>query len=356
MFRKIFYIFSFLVCSFAFGQKDLCDKKKHIGLYDVSKCVVVKPKRKIPVNVSKTIVTKPRRKRIRLRRKRNKSSLISSNKLASIRKVTEMVGKIKLDKTIDKLPLALVDSKPVFEKCKGIDFVNQEKCFKQQMGRHIQKNFRYPEEAHQKGIQGRVLARFVIDEYGVVDEIEVAGPYKGQDLEKEAKRIIKKLPKFQAPGKMAGNVVKVKHSISIEFKIAGVEPTNVLKKNKQNVALVNVKNMTDVDQLPRFSACKNIAEAGQNKCFIGEMMKHVNANIIYPEDAVKDNIQGRVYTQFVIDKEGDVVNVTTKGAPNSESLQEEAKRIMMKLPKFIPAKIKGNPINVKYTFPITFKL
>ena len=66
------------------------------------------------------------------------------------------------------------------------------------MNKHIRKNFRYPDIAQEMGIQGRVYVNFIIAKDGQITNIRMRGPDK--NLEKEAQRIIAKLPNM-IPGK-----------------------------------------------------------------------------------------------------------------------------------------------------------
>ena len=65
-------------------------------------------------------------------------------------------------------------------------------------------------------------------------------------------------------------------------------------------------------------------------------------------------IQGRVYVSFMIDVNGNVVGVKSRGP--DKNLEKEAQRIIDKLPKMIPGKQRGKPVRVPYSIPITFRL
>ena len=67
-------------------------------------------------------------------------------------------------------------------------------CFQEQINKHIRRNFRYPEIAQEMGIQGRVFVSFIISKDGTISNIRKRGPDK--NLEREAERIISKLPKM----------------------------------------------------------------------------------------------------------------------------------------------------------------
>lgn len=112
------------------------------------------------------------------------------------------------------VPFAVIEDVPVFPGCERAK--NKKDCFQEQMQKHIRKNFRYPEIAQELGVQGRVSVVFVIQKDGSIGNIRMRGPDK--NLEAEALRIIKKLPKM-TPGKQRGRAVKVPFSIPITFKL-----------------------------------------------------------------------------------------------------------------------------------------
>lgn len=112
------------------------------------------------------------------------------------------------------VPFAVIEDVPVFPGCEGAG--NKKECFQQMMQKHIRKNFRYPEIAQEMGVQGRVSVMFTIMKDGSIGNIRMRGPDK--NLEAEAMRIIKRLPKM-TPGKQRGRAVKVPFSIPITFKL-----------------------------------------------------------------------------------------------------------------------------------------
>ena len=84
----------------------------------------------------------------------------------------------------------------------------------------IQENIRYPKSAAKKGIEGRVICQFTIKKDGSIDHksiIVIRGLHKS--LDKEAVRIIKKMPKWK-PGKTyKGGVLDCKYTIPVTFKL-----------------------------------------------------------------------------------------------------------------------------------------
>ena len=118
----------------------------------------------------------------------------------------------------EEVPFAVIEDVPVFPGCEGVAKNKRLDCFMEQMAKHIKKNQQYPEKAMEDNIQGRVAVLFVIDKDGSITNVQVRGPKGGELLEKEAKRVIEKLPKFK-PGMQRGKPVKVKYSQPITFKL-----------------------------------------------------------------------------------------------------------------------------------------
>jgi TonB family protein len=83
--------------------------------------------------------------------------------------------------------------------------------------------------------------------------------------------------------------------------------------------------------------------------------EYLAQNIVYPPDAMKDGITGKVFVQFTVNKIGEVVDVkVVRGV--SPSLDKEAVRVVESSPLWEPGMQKGKPVDVQFTFPIDFKL
>lgn len=87
----------------------------------------------------------------------------------------------------------------------------------------------------------------------------------------------------------------------------------------------------------------------------GALMEWLNKHIHYPAIAQENGVEGRVIVQFVVGRDGSVsdVNVVRSVDP---SLDQEAKRVVRAMPKWIPGKQNGKSVNCKYTLPVTFRL
>ena len=98
-----------------------------------------------------------------------------------------------------------------------------------------------------------------------------------------------------------------------------------------------------VEQMPQFPG----GEAA--------MMRYLSQNIKYPPSAAKNNIEGRVILQFVVEKDGQIGEVKIVRSVDPE-LDAEAVRVIKTMPNFIPGRQDGKPVAVWYTIPISFKL
>ena len=85
------------------------------------------------------------------------------------------------------------------------------------------------------------------------------------------------------------------------------------------------------------------------------MMTFMKDNMKYPEDAEKQKVEGRVLVQFIVEKDGSLSNVKVLRSV-FPSLDAEAVRVVKAMPKWKAVRQKGEPVRVKYTIPIMFKL
>lgn len=86
-----------------------------------------------------------------------------------------------------------------------------------------------------------------------------------------------------------------------------------------------------------------------------EMLKFLQENVKYPENAMKNNVQGRVIVQFVIEKDGTPTEFKVLRSVDPD-LDAEALRVMKAMPKWKPGMQKGQVVRVKFTVPVSFKI
>ena len=86
------------------------------------------------------------------------------------------------------------------------------------------------------------------------------------------------------------------------------------------------------------------------------LFKYLGENVKYPVIAQENGIQGRVICQFVVNKDGSIVDVVVVRSSGEPSLDKEALRVINSMPKWKPGKQRGKPVRVKYTVPVNFRL
>ncbi len=197
--------------------------------------------------------------------------------------------------------------------------------------KYISTNTRYPKEAKDKGIMGRVIIRFKVTADGSVADASVL---KGVDplLDNEALRVVNTVPKF-TPGQHKGENVPVWYMVPITF---------TLRKSEFEV----------IGRDTIYTYCTTLAEyTGGNEA----LKKFKSDNLKYPEKAKKLGIEGTVIVSFIIEKNGTVTySKIERGA--SSSLDNEAIRLTKLMPAWKPATEKGRIVKFRYMTMYEFLL
>ena len=88
---------------------------------------------------------------------------------------------------------------------------------------------------------------------------------------------------------------------------------------------------------------------------MAECLKFLGKNIKYPTISQENGVQGKVIVQFVVNKDGSIVDPVVVRSVDPY-LDKEALRVIKMMPKWKPGKQRNKPVRVKYTVPVTFKL
>ncbi|NPD92493.1 energy transducer TonB [Xylanibacter muris] len=198
------------------------------------------------------------------------------------------------------------------------------------MREYFSKNTKYPEEARSNGVQGRVIIDFIVGVDGSVKDINVVR-HIAPALDEEAVRVVKAMPKW-IPAKKDGKHVEVKMTLPVVFRLPEKSGTTAEKKPKI---------FSNPEKLASFPGGKEA------------LMNYLAENVKYPAAAEKQGIKGRVVVSFAIGVDGSVTEAKVLKSVNP-LLDEEAVRVVEAMPKWIPAKLNGKPVEVKYSVPITF--
>ena len=125
------------------------------------------------------------------------------------------------DNTIYDVNSTQPDNDSIYEICQVMpEFPGGE----QALMKFVSSNVHYPEEAKDKGIEGRVFVSFVVEKDGSVTEVEVRKGI-GKLCDEEAARVVKAMPKWK-PGMQDGKPVRVHYNLPFFFKLTEKEPAN----------------------------------------------------------------------------------------------------------------------------------
>lgn len=122
-----------------------------------------------------------------------------------------------------------------------------------------------------------------------------------------------------------------------------VDGTPAQDEGQAAESVVEGKVFDVVEQMPAFPG-------GMEK-----LMSFLQNNVKYPKQAQEKGTQGRVVVQFVVNKDGSVVEPTVVKSVSPE-LDQEALRLVKMMPKWQPGKQNGEVVRVKYTIPVSFRL
>lgn len=217
----------------------------------------------------------------------------------------------------------------------------------------LSKNIQYPINAQKNHTQGRVTVQFVVNKDGSISEPKIIRGVD-PDLDGEAIRVISLMPKWK-PGMQKGQPVRVKYTVPVMFRLSDngqKEEYKPVPKIDETVVVGYVPKQVPAEEDPVFEVVENMPEFPGG---MGGLMQYLSKNIKYPVEAQKAGIQGRVIMQVIIDKNGNVTNPKVT-QPVDPLLDTEAIRVTASMPKWKPGTQRGMPVNVKYTFPIVFRL
>ena len=217
----------------------------------------------------------------------------------------------------------------------------------------LSKNIQYPINAQKNHTQGRVTVQFVVNKDGSISEPKIIRGVD-PDLDGEAIRVISLMPKWK-PGMQKGQPVRVKYTVPVMFRLSDdgqKEEYKPIPKIDETVVVGYVPKQVPAEEDPVFEVVENMPEFPGG---MGGLMQYLSKNIKYPVEAQKAGIQGRVIMQVIIDKNGNVTNPKVT-QPVDPLLDTEAIRVTASMPKWKPGTQRGMPVNVKYTFPIVFRL
>jgi periplasmic protein TonB len=140
------------------------------------------------------------------------------------------------------------------------------------------------------------------------------------------------------------NDIKIKNDVDVDFSVNEDVPA-------QNIVIKPAEEPEeDINQLVIVGEDEPTPSGGM-QAFYDYILSHLK----YPSQAHRMNVEGRVYVQFVVEKDGSLTNVKAiKGI--GAGCDEEAVRVVQSAPPWTPGKQRGHPVRTQMVVPIVFKL
>ncbi len=178
--------------------------------------------------------------------------------------------------------------------------------------------------------------------------VENSGPIEEEIIPITKQEEIKTPPPPPPPVTDVLEIVENNQEIQNEVKIESTEAD----ANTQIQAPVEVQQEEETEEVINFYVIEEKPEFPGGEA---AMFQWISKNIKYPEIAKENGIQGKVFVQFVIGKDGKVTDVqVVRGV--DPSLDKEAVRVILSMPAWKPGKQRGKPVRVSFQLPINFKL
>lgn len=192
---------------------------------------------------------------------------------------------------------------------------------------------------------------------------------KQPEKKEEPKKVVEKVRssiKFTAPVIAKDSEVKKEDEFKSQnqlmntnvamgaFNVQGNDEGGSVLKAQEQIAAPTV----EVQEQPKEEETKVFDMVEQMPSFPGgeaALMEWLNKHIHYPAIAQENGVEGRVIVQFVVGRDGSISDVTVARSVDP-SLDQEAKRVVRAMPKWIPGKQNGKSVNCKFTLPVTFRL
>ncbi|MBK7971536.1 MAG: TonB family protein [Bacteroidetes bacterium] len=202
----------------------------------------------------------------------------------------------------------------------------------------------------QIGLVVSLAVTLVAFEWKSYDKVEYdLGQLKVEDVPEEIIPITKQEEKPPPPPPPPAQIINVvKDDVKIENE-AEIQETEVTQETVVEVQPIKEEVIDEpeifliVEEMPSFPGGE------------GQLVKYLSENIKYPAIARENNITGTVFVTFVVGPDGSVKDVKVLRGIGG-GCDEEAKRVVMAMPKWKAGKQRGESVSVQYNLPIRFTL
>ena len=157
------------------------------------------------------------------------------------------------------------------------------------------------------------------------------------------------------PPPPAPEIVEILNVVEDNVEVASVEINTEDDKNKVVAISAPVTSSAPIEEEEDQVIFQVVEKMPSFPGGDAALFKFLNENVKYPVIAQENGVQGRVICQFVVKRDGAIVDVEVERSVDA-SLDKEAIRVIKSMPKWSPGQQRGKPVRVKYTLPVNFKL
>ena len=201
----------------------------------------------------------------------------------------------------------------------------------------IARNIDYPIAARMDGVKGKVYVGFVVNSMGKVENIRILRGIRA-DLDSASVDVMKKVGDWK-PGILNGKNVSVSYTLPVRFEIREGSQSDLVNGGSENDKSV----YTVVEKMPEYPGGDD------------ELLQDINRSIKYPVDARDEGVTGRVFVQFIVDREGNVKDVKIAMGIRAD-IDSVAVQAIRNLKQWTPGEHDGKKVQVQFTIPISFML
>jgi len=207
---------------------------------------------------------------------------------------------------------------------------------------YLDKNLKLTEERKNGMASGVPIVNIIILEDGSVGQTKIVRGV-GKEIDEEVLRVVSEMPMW-TPAMLDGKPVKVTFDLPVGLMLSEKDEEKNLAYVRGTKDLKTDSIHTVVKQMPEFPGGMQA------------LMEYLGSNIKYPEQAKRDSIQGRVFVQFVVEKDGSVSGAhILRGIGGG--CDEEALRVVSSMPNWQPGLDENKEaVRVQYNIPIKYAL
>lgn len=197
---------------------------------------------------------------------------------------------------------------------------------------YLSNNVKYPKDAQEQGIEGRVICQYIVEKDGSIGNITVVRTSGNESLDNEAVRVIQSMPNWK-PGLQRGKPVRVKYTIPINFHFWE------RAKSQSSFNLVEI--------------IMNLEKKNLNSTY-KEVVEHIQNRINYPSYALQKRIQGTTICSFKVNTDGSIFDINIDLSSGDGILDKEVIHRIKSIPSKKSYQLRSESGEISYSLVVRF--